>query len=303
MKPEDEKYLIDKLNQIEEDKREFMSAVTRITTGINASALGDFDAKVSLLSGVNEKITAFGQLGSTNYLSGITTNLINIVPKNIGLSVFDIPNFTLPPIEFPKIDYEHIEKNTNDNSNFGWTLTREISTFEYLDNDLLGLSLKDKDEYFYGYYSKNNWEHYRLMKESLLESVDPKWQDLMADCFDSFEQDKYRMVIPLLFSIIEGETAKIFKTNEYGGRLINFMKTQVSSEQDKFTQIAIYSLNNFMRKQLFRTHDFNKDRKPVINRNWILHGRDDPKHWRKVDALRLFNVLSTLQLVKEYKYN
>lgn len=303
MKPEDEKYLIDKLNQIEEDKREFMSAVTRITTGINASALGDFDAKVSLLSGVNEKITAFGQLGSTNYLSGITTNLINIVPKNIGLSVFDIPNFTLPPIEFPKIDYEHIEKNTNDNSNFGWTLTREISTFEYLDNDLLDLSLKDKDEYFYGYYSKNDWEHYRLMRESLLESVDPKWQDLMIDCFDSFEQDKYRMVIPLLFSIIEGESANIFGTNKVGGPLITFMKTQVSSEQDKFTQIAIYSLTRFMKKQLFTFHEFDKYRRPVINRNWVLHGRDDPKHWQKVDALRLFNVLSTLQLVKEYKDN
>lgn len=303
MNPEDKKYLLDKFNQIEKDKREFMSAVASMTTGINSSALGDLNAKISLLSGLNKTITDFGKLGSTSYLSGITTNLINIVPKNIGLSIFDIPSFTLPPIEFPRIDYDSIEKITNDNSNFGWTLTREINTLEYLDDDLLNLSLKEKDEYFYDYYSKNDWELYHLMKDSLLESVDSKWKELMEDCFDSFEQNKYRMVIPLLFSIVEGESANIFRTHKVGGPLVTFMTTQVSSEQDKFTQIAIYSLTRFMKKQLFTFHEFDKYRKPVINRNWVLHGRDDPKHWQKVDALRLFNVLSTLQLVKEYKDN
>ncbi len=301
MNSQDRDFLLEKLNQNEEDRKQFVDTVVSIASGIDSSVLGDLNAKISLLSGVNEKITGFGQLGSTKYLSGITTNLINIVPKNVGLSIFDIPNFTLPPIEFPKIDFERIEKITNDNSTLGWTLTREISTFEYLDDDLLDLSLKEKDKYFYHYYSKSDWENYHLMKESLLESVDPKWQDLMVDCFDSFEQGKYKMVIPLLFSIVEGESAKIFGTHKVGGPLVTFMKKQVSSDQDKFTQIAIYSLTRFMKKQLFIYHEFDKYRKPVVNRNWVLHGRDDPKHWKKVDALRLLNVLSTLQLVKEYK--
>lgn len=223
--------------------------------------------------------------------------------SNFSAPLYKIPKIVMPRVTFPKlkIDYERIETITNDNSNYGWTLTREISIFEYLNDELLNSTLEEKDDYFYNYYSKNDWQHYHLMKESLIESVDAKWLDLMNDCFDSFEQDKYKMVIPILFSIIEGESAFIYRTDMIGGRLITFMKSQVSTEQDQFTKIAIYSLTNCMKKQLFRIHDFNKKRKPVINRNWVSHGRDDPKHWQKVDALRLFNVLSTLQLVKEYK--
>lgn len=172
-----------------------------------------------------------------------------VTPKLIT-ATYKIPQIVMPKITFPrlKIDYERIETITNDNSNYGWTLTREISIFEYLNDDLLNTALEEKDEYFYNYYSKNDWQHYYLMKESLLESVDAKWLDLMNDCFDSFEQNKYKMVIPILFSIIEGESAFIYQTDMLGGRLIQFMKSQVSTEQDKFTKIAIYSLTNCMKK-------------------------------------------------------
>lgn len=224
-------------------------------------------------------------------------------PPKYGSSLYEVPRIVMPRLELPKlkINYERIESITNDNSKYGWTLTREISFRDYLNDDLLNMTIKEKDAYFYEYYSKNNWEYYRDMKGLILETIDEKWIGLINDCFDGFEQDKYQMVIPILFSVIEGESAFIYQTDKVGGKLVTFMKTQVSTEQDKLTKIAIYSLTNCMKRQLFLYHDFHKNRKDIINRNWVLHGRDDPKLWQKVDALRLINVLSTLQLVKEYK--
>lgn len=43
----------------------------------------------------------------------------------------------------------------------------------------------------------------------------------------------------------------------------------------------------------------NLTRESMINRNWILHGRDNPALWKKADALRLLNVLSTIQFIKQ----
>ena len=53
------------------------------------------------------------------------------------------------------------------------------------------------------------------------------------------------------------------------------------------------------REALFTKNHFDNERKPVINRNWVLHGRDDPSFWEEVDVLRLLTVLNTIQFVQE----
>lgn len=212
-------------------------------------------------------------------------------------------NFEMPKRDFPKIevDYKRIENIINRNSRYGWTLTQEIGFSYYLKDELLTSSFRQIDEHFYNYYSDNDWEFYRHTKKLILETIDPKWSELLNECFDSFEQDKYKSIIPTLFSIIEGETAFIYQTDEVGNGLFRIMKEQTRNLDHELSKFAIYSLAEFLRGQLYIYHEFNKGRKPVINRNWVLHGRDNPIYWHKVDALRLINILSTVQLVKENK--
>lgn len=223
-----------------------------------------------------------------------------IINSVMSKSIF---NFKMPEKEFPKIevDYKRIEKIINRNSHYGWTLTQEIEFSYYLKDKFLTSSLRQIDEHFYNYYSNNDWKFYHETKNKILETIDPKWLDLLNECFDSFEQDKYKLIIPTLFSIIEGETAFIYGTDDVGKDLFDTMKTETRDVKHELTKFAIYSLAEFLRWQLFKFHEFKKHRKGVINRNWVLHGRDDPKYWRKVDALRLINILSTVQLVKENK--
>lgn len=223
----------------------------------------------------------------------------SFIPPNFDFSMFQIPNITFPKFEFPEIDYERLEDITNDNSKYGWTLTGEMSLGDYFEDELISLSHEQKDEYFHTYYSKNDWEHYKNMKGLVIDNIEPRWTELIQDCFDSFENDKFRLVIPTLFTIIEGEMSFAFQSHQGSNDLIQLVDKKAKNEKSKLMQISLYSVVSSMKKQLFLSHKFYDDRNGLINRQWILHGRDDPNHWQKVDALRLFNVLSSLQFIKD----
>lgn len=49
-------------------------------------------------------------------------------------------------------------------------------------------------------------------------------------------------------------------------------------------------------KCVFKAGNFdrNPERLEIINRDWVLHGRDYPSNWKQVDALRLLNALHTI---------
>lgn len=210
-----------------------------------------------------------------------------------------IPKITLPEITFPEIDFERIRKNTNHNAKFGWTLTGGMGLGEYLNDDLLKMSKRQLDDYFFNYYVENDWKFFRETKNEILETIEPNRKELAKECFDCFENEQHKTTIPTLITIIEGEIASILQTKDYGWRLYEQMKSS-DDDEDKFRQIATYSVYNYLKKELFVPHDFSKNRRMNINRNWVLHGRDNPNKWTKYDALRLINVLASLQFIKEY---
>lgn len=220
-------------------------------------------------------------------------------PYNIDFSVFKFPNVSFPKIDFPEIDYERIREITDDNSKFGWTLTGEMSFGDYLEDDLVGVSAAEKDEYFYTYYSKNDWEHFGYMKKEILEEIEPRWIDLIQECFESFGNDKYKIIIPTLFTIIEGEMSFVFQSHDGSNAIIKRMETEADNVDSKMKQISLYSVVHSMKDQLFGSFSFAEDRNDLINRHRVLHGRDIPSHWQKVDALRLLNVISSLQFIKD----
>lgn len=224
----------------------------------------------------------------------------SLAPYEIDYSIFNVPKLSFPEIEFPEfdIDYERIETITNDNSKYGWTLTGEMSTGDYLEDDLIDVSPKEKDKYFYAYYSKNDWEHFGYMKKEILENIESRWTELIQDCFDSFENDKYKLAIPTLFTIIEGEMSFVFHSHEGSNAIIKLMGTKAENEESKMKQISLYSVVHSMKDQLFGSLSFAEDRNDLINRHRVLHGRDDPSQWQKVDALRLINIISSLQFIK-----
>lgn len=219
------------------------------------------------------------------------------IPK-FRLQKFKIPDIRLPKIEFPEIDYEKIEEITNNNSKVGWTLTDEMTLIDYLKKDMIGTTKEEKDQYFSNYYYKNDKEHFERMKNNILKNIESKWIELIDDSFESFENDKYKLVIPVLFTVIEGQMSFLFAPDKKFTKIIEIMETKAKNEEYKSKQISLYSVLNSMKDQLFGHAPFSQERKELINRHWVLHGRDNPNEWEKVDALRLFNVISSLQYIK-----
>lgn len=222
--------------------------------------------------------------------STISSDMVAKVAKGIAIPL-DI-------VQRLQIDYERIEQITNNNSKYGWTLTGNFGISAYLNDDLLDQPLEYLDDYFYGYYQDDEWSHYKETKEAILEEIDSKWTEILDECFACVERDQYKVAIPTLISIIEGEISELSESEMVGKGLISIFKEKIGTDKRELDAIMLYSLHHFLESELFIRRDFADSRRQLINRHWVVHGRDDPKHWTKVDALRLINVLSTIQYAK-----
>lgn len=283
LKSEDMDYILNKVGEEEANKRRFIEAAINSLPKIEIPSFRLPDIDFSLFQP--------------------QINIPHLVTHLNQYATFKIPNITFPEIEIPEIDYERIEIITNDNSKYGWTLTGEIGIGEYLEDDLMGATQEEKDEYFYEHYSKNDWENFGHTKNAISSNIEPRWYNLIQDCFDSFEDDKYRLAIPTLFTIIEGEMSYVFQSHQGSYNLIQLIEKKAKNEEAEMKQIALYSVVHSMQDQLFGSHKFYEERNQLINRHWILHGRDEPNQWQKVDVLRLFNVISSLQFIKDILKN
>lgn len=212
-----------------------------------------------------------------------------------------IPEIKLPEITLPKFNYEDIRANIKHNSSYGWTLTGEMDLGKYLDKDLRKRNQAQLDEYFFHYYTTNDNSFFKKTETHLLKYIEPQRKDLLKDCLDNFVNYKYRIAIPSLMTLIEGEVTDILETKDYGKKLYDKMSRAAKDEEEQFVQITTYSTYDYLRRELYKPHDFDKKRRNMINRHWVLHGSDNPNEWTKYDGLRLINVLSSLQFIKDHK--
>ncbi|MCY9088943.1 MULTISPECIES: hypothetical protein [Bacillus] len=213
------------------------------------------------------------------------------------------PTFPKINLRLPKIiiDYSRIEKITYHNSRHGWTLTEEIPIHFYLDDDFLEYNQEELDNTFVSYYEKDNYKQLDGLKEVLLEGLGDRWKELIDHSFELYKKGGFRISVPALITIIEGEISELTESLKVGMKLMSEFKDKID-ESDKYLAIASYSIFYFFEDKLFKTHFFDKERQPMINRNWILHGRDNPQHWGKADVLRLLNTLATIQFIKTMKF-
>jgi len=190
------------------------------------------------------------------------------------------------------------------NAKYGWTMAHQITLAKYFDTRDLEDCLDAFDSYFVSCYEENNQRLYQEQRNINLFEIDIKQRRILEQCYTAYEQEMYQIVIPSLLLLIEGVMAHLLDTNAFGGKLKEELKklTDVDRELDDRESI-LYSTTVFITDHLFKKHDFLQERLEIINRNWILHGRDDPSKWTKADALRLFNVLSSLLFVLKEDIN
>ncbi|WP_156160101.1 hypothetical protein [Paenibacillus sp. E194] len=122
----------------------------------------------------------------------------------------------------------------------------------------------------------------------------------MRICFFLLDHGKYKAVIPSLLSAVEHELAINTDNNDIGQRLIRRLQYSLEEGNNGGFRYAVgISVASLLANGLFMRHSFNEERVPLINRNWILHGRDDPSKWIRIDVYKLITVISALKLIQK----
>jgi hypothetical protein len=177
----------------------------------------------------------------------------------------------------------------------GWTLQMRL-TPAHLD-DLAKLAPEQINEFFVEFYTEDDFAGLRAVREALARRQSlAQWRELLEECFDSFLNRRHRITIPALLSIIEGVVASAgaVVTARRVELLAGCTKNAEKLGADSLRGELWISFREFMEK-LFETAPFDGTRPTLINRHWILHGRDTAaSSWTVADALRLFNALQTV---------
>ncbi|EOS8268467.1 hypothetical protein ABTI76_001041 [Bacillus cereus] len=218
-------------------------------------------------------------------------NILNSVVSFINYSDWD--------------DFQIIRKETAERlGGKGWTLPMLMVSEHIVETSKLK-GLKQTNNWMLEFHSQKNI--YDNMKQDILNcTMYENWKELLKQCFDNYERENYLIAIPSLFIIVESITSQLISTRLEKYIITNKQKRKPSIreqytlvkpeiEEDKLNITIYVSILMFL-KSVFRKGDFdkNKDRFPIINRDWVLHGRDYPANWIKADALRLFIALHTI---------
>jgi hypothetical protein len=181
-------------------------------------------------------------------------------------------------------------------SDLGWTIPVEMTPAEV--SNLLELStIQQMDDFFIDYYESRAFTNFNFMVQDLLKSKFLyKWSTIIGECIESYREGRYTITIPSLILVVEGLIAMLSSSDEI--KIIKMCKEKVEQhEVGTLDRVLWKSIYRFI-SNLFSNRRFNEDRLELINRHWILHGRDTSA-WNKSDALRLFNCLNTLILAAE----
>ncbi|WP_416826115.1 hypothetical protein [Ectobacillus polymachus] len=202
----------------------------------------------------------------------------------------------------PKLFFD--EKAIRRASSYGWTITGSMTLDIFYDSFKLEDNLQTYDKYFFDVYQADSEFLFNHEKEYIVNHIEPHNKILIEQCFTNYENNNYQIVIPTLIMLIEGQISNLSESSKVGkGLLSDFDKTIKEGTKEftknEFAKIIAYSILRFLEKYLFEKKDFKLEREPLLNRNWVMHGRDNPELWTKIDALKLFINFSTLLFVNE----
>jgi hypothetical protein len=163
--------------------------------------------------------------------------------------------------------------------------------------ELAGSTADDVDAFFVDFYTGDDFAELRFLRKELTQRAGlAQWRALLEQCFDAFESANHLITIPALLTVLDGVIAKAGKNTSW-----RIDPRKLCSEK----AAAVNGLKKWMWRslelffaKLFQPAPFDQSRPILINRHWILHGRDSA-NWTGADALRLFNALQTVDSLLE----
>jgi hypothetical protein len=142
------------------------------------------------------------------------------------------------------------------------------------------------DESFVHMYTEKRGKQFREMMDRLKrrKAIQP-WLSLMEECRYAYTKGWFLVTVPALLAVLEGLVATA------GDQLKSLQSPRKTAgakyKESKGIRALVWASLEAFVGVVFQSHSFSSSRPPVINRHWILHGRDSSS-WTKADSLRLF---------------
>lgn len=171
----------------------------------------------------------------------------------------------------------------------GWTTPLWVVPSEM--SELLGSGVPDEvDGRFVEFYERDGGVKRSETMTWLLnrESLAP-WRVLLSQVSTAYDRDDFAIAVPSLLAVLEGvlmaDEGTSVRVRDAASRRVE----QSSNAVRKWLWGAVSSFVD----EVYRRSDFGGQRPSVINRHWILHGRDSST-WTQADCLRLIQAIEVV---------
>jgi hypothetical protein len=207
-------------------------------------------------------------------------------------------NLALSKIQ-PLPDIDHLYQKWDDScrrlAELGWTIPMHFTPREMVELTAPTNTDQDIENDIVDFYTCDQHKQLRRLQDDLMTSNElAQWHPLLRQCFIAFDSNLHLVTVPSLISALEGVVAQ--KCNTLRTKNIRM----IQPTRDKAAQAIPLSMERLIWKsvatfmeKLYENSDFSGNRPFLINRHWILHGRDATA-WTVADSIRLFNALQTI---------
>jgi hypothetical protein len=166
---------------------------------------------------------------------------------------------------------------------------------------------KDTDQFMKDRYPV---DHLTGMVE---ESSDSRWQKTILEAIHSCQDGRHRVVIlcvlPIIEALVRERVRHRLDTDGLGA--INSLNEKATEETEARARDRAFllaaseaSILGFIETRWVNSPDMlenNPSSLNTIDRNWVVHGADDPGRWDPIDAHKLLQVAAVLAYEKKYR--
>jgi hypothetical protein len=173
----------------------------------------------------------------------------------------------------------------------GWTIPVEMIP-AFTTHLVQSVSPEDTDAVFVEIYSANQGELFDSLAMIITGATDlERWKPLLEQAISAYKRGEYLIVVPALIAAYEGALAGVVD-RPHDQRPRALASNELQEVETNLERLAWSSIDAFT-SAVFQSATFAGDRPNLLNRHWVLHGRDVPS-WTQADCLRLFQALHTL---------
>jgi hypothetical protein len=133
---------------------------------------------------------------------------------------------------------------------------------------------------------------HQLLRQVMASKELALWRPLLRQAAAAFRKRQYLLVVPALFSVLEGRIAQAAGANTRKANVHKDASTRRQTAKSGLALVVWSSIEGFV-GSTFRFHSFATEPPLKLNRNWVLHGRQRPV-WSRVDCLMLWQAIHTI---------